>query len=160
MTKDEFREFCHKTLIDRGFHKKGNSRYYLNGEKRMLCCIDLQKSMADGYYLNFCYYEGEFNKIKDYPPPYIRYFVFSNRIIVPQQNPGKVKTDPTTALIEYEFYSEEDLLPILNKEINKIILPVQYGKEYLRDHFDEYDEVKSFNHELFLEKCFAEEESK
>ena len=70
------------------------------------------------------------------------------------------KSNPTTALIEYEFYSEEDLLPILNKEINKIILPVQYGKEYLRDHFDEYDEVNSFYHELFLEKCFTEEESK
>ena len=95
MTKDEFREFCHKTFVAHGFHRKGYSNYYLNGEKRMLCSIDLQKSMADGYYLNFCYYEGEFNKIKDYPPPYLQHFVFYSRIIVPQQNPGMANISGT-----------------------------------------------------------------
>ena len=152
MTKDEFRAFCHEVFTSRGFRKNKKNKYYLNGQNRILCCIELQKSMSEGYYLNYHYYIGLFEKIKDYPSTYSPDYDLYSRVIVPQKDPGMAKSCPTTALIEYQYYSEEYLYPILNEWLDKLILPVQQGKDFLVDHIDEYVDDE-FDRERFLERA-------
>lgn len=51
MTKQGFKDFCHKEFTKRGFKKK-RSVYYLEG-KDLLCGLYLQKSMSDAYYVEY-----------------------------------------------------------------------------------------------------------
>ena len=68
MDKQEFREFCHEEFIKRGFQKRRNM-YYLKG-KDILCGLYLQKSMADAYYVNYDFFIGNYDNVKNYPTKY------------------------------------------------------------------------------------------
>ena len=149
MTKEEFCQFCHDLFINRGFRKKGKNRYYLNGDKRILCCIELQKSICEGYYLNYHYFIGSFRFVKDFPSPYAPHFAVYSRIVVPQKDPSMAKHDPKTVLIEYGFYTEEDLLFPLNQWLDKLVIPVEQGKQYLSEHLEEYSKIEFYNEWFF-----------
>lgn len=146
MTKQEFREFCHDEFITRGFRKR-KSMYYLKG-KGVLCGINLQKSMSDAYYVNYFFFLGEYENIKNYPTYYEN--DISMRFAVLAEDPYE-GGDYMDACIEYELYTKEEIKKYFDEEFEKHIMPVIEGGaemliqdfEYFADEMfeDEIDEV-------------------
>lgn len=123
MDKKEFQEFCKNEFYRRGF-KKVKKMYYLDGDKDLLCGIDLQKS-----YYGSCYYVNVNFFIKGFNPnlPYPTYYdvdIFS-RILVMSKNLDKGEYY-RTGQIEYEKYKESELRVYFDKAFDEWILPCIY----------------------------------
>ena len=134
MNKEEFKLFCHEFFTQKGFIKK-NKMYYLKG-REIMCGIYLQKSIGDGFYVEYNCFIGEFENIKKYPKRLES--DFGNRITVLSKATYKGGYY-MTALIEYDKYSKEELIPYFEKTVNSEIMPlINLGKKYLLENFDEY----------------------
>lgn len=137
MNKNEFKEFCKKEFYKRGYQKIKNM-YYLPGLKNVLSGIKLQKSdYSDSYYVNCYFFIGNFEDISkaSYPTNYDYDIRF--RILVmskTQKCKGKLIE---TAAIEYGEYTEEELRYYFDKEFeNRILPPVNEGKQYILDNLN------------------------
>lgn len=143
MTKQEFKDFCHEEFIKRGF-KKRKSMYYLKG-KDLLCGLYLQKSMADAYYVEFDYFFGEYNDVKDYPTTYDSDIY--RRILVLSKDTinGEHFMD---ACIEYGLYTKQELEPYFTQAFEKYIMPpILKGKKTILENQDFYLKAV-FEHEM------------
>lgn len=129
MVKTEFKQFCKADFESRGFKKIKNS-FYLTGPD-LLCEIYLQKSnYGNIYYVNFCYYIGNFNGLSNYPTRYES--DIQGRITVMSKTQTYQGEYFITSQIEYEEYSEEDLCQFFDKEFKeKILPPIIKGKKFI-----------------------------
>ncbi len=134
MDKKEFKEFCKKEFIARGFKKQKNA-YYLAG-RDLLCGINLQKSnYGDVYYVNYYYFIGNFENVANYPTHYES--DIHGRIVVMSKKQTFQGKQFMTALVEYEEYTEDELRPFFDKEFEEKILPPIYcGKKFILDNLD------------------------
>lgn len=132
MDKNKFKLFCKKEFETRGFKKKKNM-FYLTG-RDLLCGIYLQKSnYGDVYYVNYCYFIGDFEDIKNYPTHYES--DIQERIAVMSRKQTFQGKQFMTAQVEYEEYTEEELRLYFDKEFEERILPpVHQGKKYILDN--------------------------
>lgn len=132
MNKNEFKAFCEKEFKAKGF-KKYRNMFYLAG-KDLMCGMWLQKSdYGSIYYVNFCYFIGNFNDLTDHPSHYDSNII--GRILVMSRKDTIQGNNFITALIEYEEYSETELKPYFNKNFEeKILPPIYQGKQYILDH--------------------------
>lgn len=142
MTKQEFIEFCHYEFTNRGFKKK-KKMYYLNG-KDLLCGLDIQKSMGEAFYINYCYFIGRYDDIKQYPSYYDN--DLSKRIEVLSKATYKGEHF-MGGLIEYERYTKEELKPYFDEAFDRYIMPpITEGKNIILE-----------NKEYYLKTVFYEE---
>lgn len=133
MNRNEFKEFCKKDFIARGFKKQKNA-FYLPGDD-LLCGIDLQKSYyGEVYYVDYCYFIGDFKNIKKYPTYYES--DIQGRIAVMSRKMTNLQGERfLTAQIEYEEYTEEELQPYFDIAFKEEILPPVYqGKKFILDN--------------------------
>lgn len=132
MDKNEFKAFCKNEFEARGF-KKIKKTFYLLG-KDLLCGIKLQKSnYSNSYYINYYFYLGKFDDIKDYPVCYD--LDVQGRIVAMSKTQTVSGKHFLTSAIEYEEYTEEELRPYFDKEFKERILPpVHQGKKYILDN--------------------------
>lgn len=137
MTKQEFKDFCHKEFVRRGFIKR-KSMYYLKG-KELLCGLYLQKSMADAFYVEYDFFIGNYEDIKKYPTKYEadiwrRIAILSKDTVDGERYMG--------ALIEYERYIVEEIKPYFDDVFEKYIMPpIEDGKKILLDNQRHYFEA-------------------
>ena len=129
MDKQQFKDFCKKEFLARGFKKQKNA-FWLAGDE-VLCSLHLQKSdYGPNFYINCFYYVGNFKQFNTYPPLYDddlrgRISVLSKS----QKVDGKCFRTP---LIAYEEYTEEEMKPYFDKAFEDVILPaLEYGKAYI-----------------------------
>lgn len=134
MDKKQFKEFCKKEFVSRGFIKVKKG-YYLNGNQGVLCAIFLQKSdYSESYYVNYYFFLGEFHDTKDYPFHYDLDVQGRISVMSKTTDHGEVFL---TSMIKYEAYTEEELHPFFDKEFEERILPpVQQGKKYILDNLN------------------------
>ena len=132
MDKNEFKEFCKKEFEARGFKKQKNM-FYLAGHD-VLCGICLQKSnYGDVYYVNYCYFIGDFEGVKKYPTYYES--DIQSRVLAMSKTSTVGGEHFITSQIEYEEYTEDELRPYFDKEFEERILPPVYqGKKYILDN--------------------------
>lgn len=132
MDKKTFKEFCKNEFETHGFKKQRNV-FYLTGHD-LLCGIDLQKSnYGDVYYVNYYYFIGEFEAITGYPTHYES--DIQGRITVMSRKQTSHGKQFMTAQIEYEEYTEEELLPFFERAFEEEILPpVDHGKSFILDN--------------------------
>lgn len=132
MDKNEFATFCKKEFEARGF-KKQKKMFYLTGHD-LLCGIYLQKSnYGDIYYVNYCYFIGEFKDIINYPTHYES--DIQERVLAMSKSITVHGRRFITSQIEYKEYTEEELRPYFDKEFEERILPpVHQGKKYILDN--------------------------
>ena len=129
MDKDEFKQFCHNEFIKRGF-KKRKSTYYLASETGLLCGLSLQGSYGAAYYINCDLFIGKYNNPKDYPSQYDS-DLHRRPIAVLSKDTYKGEHF-MTALIEFEKYTVEELLPYFNQAFDEVIMPpLINGKQQL-----------------------------
>lgn len=135
MDNNEFKMFCKNEFEARGFKKKKNM-FYLNGHD-LLCGIYLQKSnFGDVYYVNYCYFIGEFEDIKNYPTHYES--DIQERVLTMSKTSTIGGKHFITSQIEYKEYTEEELRQFFDKEFKERILPpVHQGKKYILDNLGE-----------------------
>lgn len=132
MDKKQFKDFCKKEFETRGFKKRKNM-FYLTGHD-LLCGLYLQKSnYGNLYYVNYCYFIGEFEDIEKYP---LSYDLDVQGRIVAMSKTQTISGKPfLTSLIEYEEYSEEELRLYFDKAFEERILPpIHQGKKYILDN--------------------------
>ena len=109
--------------------------YYLKG-KGLLAGLYLQKSMAEAYYIEYNYFIGDFDFVKKYPTKYEADVFCRVEVLSKDTINGEHFMD---AMIEYDLYSKEELIPYLFDAFENIILPpVHYGKKYILDNFGKY----------------------
>lgn len=132
MDKNEFKAFCKNEFEARGFKKKKNM-FYLTG-RDLLCGIYLQKSnYGDIYYINYCYFIGEFEDIKNYPTHYES--DIQERVLAMSKTSTVRGKHFITSQIEYNEYTEDELRSYFDKEFEERILPPVYqGKKYILDN--------------------------
>lgn len=142
MTKQEFKDFCHKEFTKRGF-KKRKSMYYLEG-KDLLCGLYLQKSMSDAYYVEYDFFLGEYSETNKYPTTYEADISMRFTVLSKDTYEEEYFMD---ACIEYELYMEEEIKKYFDKEFEEHIMPiVEEGKERLKQDL-----------EYFFDEMFEEE---
>lgn len=132
MDKKAFKEFCRKEFLKRGF-KKVKSTYYLAG-KDLLCGIDLQKSnFGNEYYINYFFFLGDYFGSTQYPAYYES--DIQGRIVAMSKTMTYQGSHFLTPQIEYEEYTEEELLVYFDNEFETCILPPIYqGKKYILEN--------------------------
>ncbi len=127
MDSKEFKKFCKDEFAKRGF-RKVKSDFYCQGNG-VLCSLYLQHSdFGPMYYLNFYFYIGDFTG-KEYPSRYD--YDFYGRIAFMSKtstiNGGKTFLG---GLIEYNYYTEDELRLYIDKGFEEKISPVlEHGKE-------------------------------
>lgn len=137
MTKQEFKDFCHKDFTKRGFFKK-KSMYYIKG-KDLLCGLYLQKSMGDAFYVEFDFFLNNYDDVKSYPTHYESDIYNRFTVLSKVTYKGEYFMD---AMIEYERYTEEELQPYFDKVFKEHIMPVVLlGKKFILDDIDFYDNL-------------------
>lgn len=142
MTKQEFKDFCHKEFTRRGF-KKRKSVYYLKG-KDLLCGLYIQKSMSDAFYVEYDFFLGDYLDDKKYPTIYEADIDMRFTVLSKDTYEGECFMD---ACIEYELYTEEEIKKYFDKEFEEHIMPiVKGGKERLKQDL-----------EYFIDEMFEEE---
>lgn len=136
MDKKQFKEFCKNEFQTRGFIKRKNM-FYLIGHD-LMCGIYLQKSNYGAiYYVNYCYFIGEFENITNYPTHYES--DIQGRVWAMSKTSTVRGKHFITAQIEYEAYTEEELRPYFDKEFKeKILPPVHQGKKYILDNLGKF----------------------
>ena len=107
--------------------------FYLTG-RDLLCGIYLQKSnYGDIYYINYCYFIGEFEDIKNYPTHYES--DIQERVLAMSKTSTVRGKHFITSQIEYNEYTEDELRSYFDKEFEERILPPVYqGKKYILDN--------------------------
>lgn len=132
MDKKQFKEFCKKEFELQGFTKQ-KSMFYLCG-KDLLCGLDIQKSnYGSFFYVNYHFFIGDFHNSHDYPERYD--FDVEGRILAMSKTQTIKGKHFKTAMIEYEKYTEEELLPYFEKYFQETILPpIKFGKKYILDN--------------------------
>ncbi len=151
MDTKEFREFCKREFYKRGF-KKVKSMYYLDGDKDILCGIDLQRSrFCKGYYVNVGFFIKEMQPNLPYPP-------YEDCDI--DQRLSAISKDTyegeryLTPLIKIEKYGQGELQPYFDKAFEEWILPaVHEGTPYFAPFFD-----KPYKQNPFIAHPLREEE--
>ena len=134
MNKQEFKDFCHDEFTRRGFKKK-RSMYYMKG-KDLLCGIDLQKSMAEAFYVNYNFYIGEYDDVKSYPSKYD--CDLYHRITVWSKDTVKGEHF-WDAMIEYERYTIDEIKPYFDRAFEEYIMPpIEKGKKVILENKDFY----------------------
>ncbi len=135
MTKDEFKAFCDEYFKEKGF-KKTKKTYYLLGDQDVLGSIDLQKSnYGDTYYVNCCFYIGDFSGIvpSKYPIHY-DHDIYKRIPVMSKKQTINGKRFETCA-IEYEEYTPEELLPFFDHAFETWFFPpLREGKKYFLAH--------------------------
>ena len=126
MTKKEFQSFCHHTLIQYGF-RKNKSLYYLNGTKGVLCGIWLKHSQFGPFCTVVPYYFlGQFDSPEDYPSRYEYDLAESIAVMSKTTFKGSYFM---SGQIEYEKYTQAELMPYFEDAIcNRILPSVTNGK--------------------------------
>ena len=105
----QFKNFCKKEFELRGF-KKIQKTFYLAG-KDLLCGIELQKSdYSNSYYINYYFFLGKFDDTSDYPVCYE--LDVQGRIVAMSKTQTVMGKQFLTSAIEYEEYTEEELLAV------------------------------------------------
>lgn len=119
MIKEEFKQFCHMVFTQYGFRKKKNM-YFQKGTDGLLCGLMLQGGY-DYYYINCYYFIGTFDERKSYPA-YYEHDLYGRPICVLSKDTfnGDHFMD---AMIEYEEYTEKELMPYFEKAFCEIIMP-------------------------------------
>ena len=134
MTKQEFKDFCHKEFVKRGFEKR-KSMYYLKG-KDLLCGLYLQKSMSEAYYVEFDFFIGEYEDVKEYPATYDSDIYMRIVVLSKDTINGEHFMD---ACIEYELYTKEELEPYFTQTFEKYIMPpIVEGKNIILQNKEYY----------------------
>ena len=129
MNKDEYRKFCHEEFIKRGF-KRQKGMYYLSNQDGLLCALRLQGSYGAAYYVNCYYFIGNYSNPKEYPS-HSEFDLYDRPITVLSRDTYKGEHF-MTALIEFEKYTVEELLPYFNQAFEEIIMPpLVNGKQEL-----------------------------
>jgi len=137
MEKSNFKKFCHDRFTEHGF-KKHRSTYYLASSHGLLCGLTLQGSYGTAYYINCDFFIGNFEDPKSYPSQYDS-DLYDRPICVLSKTTYKGEHF-MTALIEYEKYTEEELQPFFDQAFNnRIMPPLQNGKQELLMHLDEWE---------------------
>ena len=145
MTKEEFKQFCHNEFVRRGFVKR-KSMYYLKG-KDLLCGLYLQKSMAEAFYVEYDYFLDEYEDIKKYPNHYDADIWGHICVMSKDTIKGEHFMD---GLIEYERYTDEEIIPYFEETFQKYILPpLEKGKRIILE-----------NPSYYLESVFPKEKEK
>ena len=136
MDKKQFKNFCQKVFELHGF-KKIKKTYYLRGED-LLCGIELQKSnFGNSYYINYYFFLGKFDNTKAYPICYD--FDVQGRILAMSKTQTISGKQFLTSAIEYEEYTETELRPFFDKELeDRILPPVHHGKKYILDNLGNF----------------------
>ena len=132
MEKNEFKEFCKNEFEIRGFKKQKNMFYLIGYD--LLCGIYLQKSnYGDLYYVNYCFFIGEFEGVKNYPTHYES--DIQERFLAMSKTSTVQGKHFITSQIEYKEYTEDELRPYFDKEFKERVLPPLYqGKKYILDN--------------------------
>lgn len=135
MTKQEFKTFCKEEFYKRGF-KKVKNMYYLDGEKDILCGIDLQKSnFGNVYYINVNFFIKGFNEKVPYPT-YYDADIDGRMSAMSKKATCQGKTFMTSQ-IEYEEYTSIELREYFEKDFESWILPaVKEGTSFLAKKID------------------------
>lgn len=125
MEKLEFKKFCYHQFKKHGFQKIKN-RYYLKGKDNIICVLELQKSdYGSYYYINYDYYINP-----PVAPEMLSSYISDliGRILIFSKNDYAV----IGAAIEYEKYTEEELIADFDDYFNKVIIPpIKIGKTIL-----------------------------
>lgn len=142
MDKQEFKDFCHREFTRRGFKKHKNMYYRKSEEHGLLCGLELQHSQFGRYYyINCDFFIGTFGEPKTYPTKY-EYDLYRRPFLVLSRRTWNGE-HYITGEIDYETYTEEELLPIFAEAFDKRIMPaLLLGKKELRDHLDVWDTPK------------------
>ena len=137
MTTQEFKDFCHEEFTKRGFVKKKLNNYYLNTDKGVLVSIYLQRSgYGTAYYINYNFYIGFFDKVKDYPPHYDSDLYHRICVLSKDTFKGEHFMD---AMIELERYTIDEIKPYIDAEFDQYIMPVlTKGKQHIIDNLDHF----------------------
>lgn len=150
MKKEEFKRFIGCYLKNLGFTKIKRA-YYKRGTD-VLCSIDLQKSnYSNSYYVNISYYIGEYETLIQLPTRYEMdvWFRFS---ILSKTQTYKGEYIITSA-IEYEYYTEEEIKRVFDKEFQERVLPpLNIGKTYLLENLKVKYHLAAMNQEDILNK--------
>ena len=134
MDKNEFKKFCHDEFTKREFKKRKNA-YYRASEHGLLCVLRLQKSYGEAYYINCSFFIGNFSDPKDYPARE-DYDLYDRPICVISRDTYKGEHF-MHAMIEYEKYTAEELLPYFTKAFDERIMPpLINGKQELLKQID------------------------
>lgn len=129
MTAQEYKAFCHKAFIQRGF-KKIKHTYYLQGNG-VLCSLHLEKFYGNTYVVDVAYFIGEYNTPKSYPISINEADVHGRIIKVLSKDTIKGKHF-MTSFVEYELYTSDELRPYFDDALdNNVVVPILYGKEEL-----------------------------
>lgn len=135
MTKEEFKQFFHEEFVRHGFQKR-RSVYYRKSSHDLLCGLYLQGGYDD-YYINCDYFIGKFDNRKAYPGQY-DFDLYGRPICVLSKDTFQGKTF-MDAMIDYSRYDPEELKPWFDKAFTERILPpLEKGKQELLAHFDEW----------------------
>lgn len=143
MTKEEFKAFCKEEFYKRGF-KKVKNMYYLDGEKDILCGIDLQKSnFGKVYYINVNFFIKGFNEKFPYPTCYDA--DIDGRMSVMSKTETYQGKTFMTSQIRYEEYTSTELREYFEKDFESWILPsVKEGTIFLAKKIDYMNLSPSF----------------
>ena len=118
MTKQEFKALCHQEFTKRGFVKKKSS-YYRIGIDGLLCKLSFQSSYGTAYYINCDYYLCISSmEISADIQPELMGRVF--RVLSKDTIKGKPFS---SALIDYQRYSLEELTPFIDRAFDDYVLP-------------------------------------
>lgn len=135
MNTQEFKEFCHNLFLKYGFTKVKNM-YYLNCSE-LLCGIYLRRSIAMAYYVDVCFFIGEYSDKKAYPS--FREDDFQINFTVPSKCEDCTGNYFMDGCIEFELYTQEEIEPYFIDTIEKYIIPlIKKGKKYVLENKDVY----------------------
>lgn len=127
MDSKEFKKFCKDEFTKRGFRKVKNE-FYRQGNG-VLCSLHLQHSdFGSIYYINICFYIGTFAD-KDYPTRYD--YDFCGRFSAMTKKATQMGGGHfLSSGIEYNYYTEDELRPYIEKGFEEMIYPVlEHGKK-------------------------------
>lgn len=153
MTKQEFKDFCHKEFVSHGF-QKGRKLVYCLKNKELLCGLSLQASSYGGaYYIQYYYYIGDFTATKAFPEHYDADYVGRVGVMTKRTTDLSGKCYITYSWrYEEEEYTEDDIRPYLENAFDEWIMPPMLnGKKQLLHNF-EFDKGRCGCSSGFLQK--------
>ena len=119
MNSQEFKEFCRKEFIKRGFVKK-KDMFYLHGNN-ILCGMRLKKSnYGPCYYVQYNFFIGKHDDSTHYPTHHEADIRLCILVLSKDTINGRRFMD---GLIEYEKYDADELRTYFDHAFEKYILP-------------------------------------
>lgn len=136
MVKKEFQAFCHKKFKEWGFRKK-KTMYFRSNNKNLLCGIYLRNSQfGPSTLISFYFFLGQYDDESTYPSRY-DFDLTISVIEVLSRDTVKGKRF-MTSWIDYEEYTEEELLPAFEKAYNDYVSHfLSDGVSFLAQHTEQ-----------------------